>query len=262
MLINTYTFHYQPDIDDAYSFPVAVMAFNSKAGEITITALDPDHPAAPWQHDEVVVEHIEDIINGFVESAEKRMHIASLLRDGYPVDPYGLDGIEEGYPVGTLTLTANPPLVAEDTRQAVDLMMDGFVLPSLGYYPEMYETFTVDYRPNEEEHYPLIVCTYDEENGRLTGRTLGDLNPFLPRLSRQQRRQIAREMGKFLSKIQRGDAQAALEGLDRPRFGVFKLDHHRAMTPEEALDWAEETLWDLYADKVDVDDFIDEEKAS
>lgn len=251
MLINTYTFHYQPDIDDTYSFPIGVMAFDSKAGKMVGTVLEPDHPAAPWQHDEVVIEHLEDIINGiFRQSAEKRMQTASLLRDGYPVNPYGVHGvgeIDEGDMVGAITLKAQPPILAKSPQNAVDLMMDGLVLPLLGYYPETFESFTVDYWPNEEEHYPLVVCAYNEENGRLTGRSLGDPSPFLPPLPRKQRRQIAREMDKFFRKIQRGDAKAALDGLDRTRFGVFKLDNHRAMTPDDALDWAVETLWDLYA---------------
>lgn len=227
MKIVSYTFHYQPDIDDDYTYPAAIMATDTTTGEILCVTLTEDHPAAPIGHDEYVVDEFNDLFDALKIWRETEDDALS---------PGCVEcGIDTSDGFGSIVGFPNPDVEADDLDTGVLALLDTHVLRPLGFRQVLYQTFTVDYRPNADEHYPLAIFTYDESIGRFTAQSIADPNPFLPPLSRQQRRAIRREMEKFYKKLTRGDVQAALDGLDRPRFGVFKIDDYDAVTPDEAM---------------------------
>lgn len=225
MRIPSFTFYFQPDFggtDGGYvePLPVAIMAADPATGEVVVPIMEADHPAAPEWYSEEMASDVSQRIESFTKSA-----LSGSISE---VDVLGRE----------ITVEENPVVEADDVDAALVRLKDIHVDEPLGYRRAVYETFTIDYRPKEDrsdEHYPLAIFAYDVAGGRFTGIGLPEPNPFLPRLTRQQRRAIKRELEKLYTRLDRGDAQGALDNLDRPRFGVFKIDDYEASSPDEAM---------------------------
>ena len=145
------------------------MVMSESTGAIRITALPADHPAAPKDHSAWVLTELEEAVQSVLNAAKNQDKPRLTLTQGYPVQEEGADGtVREG----VITLTANEESEADSIEEAVNLLMDAHVLAHLGSSSERFETFTVDYRPNETEHYPLFMFAFDsldQMNGRMWG---------------------------------------------------------------------------------------------
>lgn len=238
MKIYSFTITYRPDQDefnDAY--PAGIMAVDSITGEMLFTALPADHPAAPFDHDDLVVDELmeffEDMKQWLIEMDRKQ---GAALLDG----PLNF--------TDRIDMEQNPDIEADDLDTGVLQLLRDHVLAGLGHTEVVYHAFSIVRRMGPEENYPLAVFVLDPVNWHFAGRVFGEHNPYLPRLPRQQRRAIDREMAKFIRKLERGSIQAAFEGLDRPRFGVFSIDDYQAVTSQHAIDQALADLDEIYLD--------------
>lgn len=235
MTIHSFTITYQPDIDEDYAYPAGILAMCGETGETLLAALQADHPAAPAEHDQTVVDEVmeffEDTKRWFVEMG--RNEEAAFLDAPF-------------FSYERISLDENPDIEADDLDTGVVTLMGRHVLHGLGYAESVYQTFSIVYRVGSEKNYPLALFAYDVAGGRLAGMLIGKPNPYLPRLPRQQRRAIDREMTKFARKFVRGDIQGAFSGLDRPRFGVFIIDDYQAVSPEHAVEQAVADLDEIH----------------
>lgn len=226
MTFHSHTFHYQPDLDHDYSYPAAIMATDLSTGETASAILRVDHPAAPAAHDVRAVAALHKLIDEFYAN----------FTIGIPFHEV---------PTGDhITCECNPDVEGDDIDAALTMLMETHVTGPVQVAAGAYETFTIDYRPNQTEHYPLAIFSYHQASGRFTGYAFTGSNPFLPHLNRQQRRAIKREMEAFFRRLNTGNAQQALGRLDRPRFGVFRIDHYHTRNIHKALHLG---ITDLYA---------------
>lgn len=235
MTIHSYTIIYQPDTDTDYEYPAGIMAMSAETGETLFVGLPEDHPAAPVGHDETVADEITEFfeeMRGWL-AAVGRGERAELIDD--PLSH-----------IHHIHLEPNPAIEADDLDTGTVTLLSRHVLEELGYVESLYQTFCIVYRVSEYEGYPLAIFAHDVSGGNLEGMVIGNPNPYLPRLSRQQRRAIDREMAKFARKFVRGDVQSAFDGLDRPRFGVFTLDDYQAVSPEHAVEQAVADLEEIH----------------
>ena len=233
MTIHSYTIIYQPDTD--YEYPAGIMAISAETGETVFAALSIDHPAAPVGHDQTVV----DEITGFFQEMEQ--WLLALERGEYN------ELIDAPFAhTHNIHLEPNPEIEADDLDTGALTLLRQHVLEELGHVETVYEAFSIVYRLSEHENYPLAIFVYDAAGGRLGGTIIGHPNPYLPRLSRQQRRAIDRQMTKFIRKFERCDFQGAFAGLDRPRFGVFAIDTYYAVSQDHAVEQAVADLDEIH----------------
>ena len=228
MTFHSHTFHYQPDLNDDYRYPAAIMVTDLSTGETVSAIPRVDHPAAPAAHDARAVAALHKLIDEFYAN----------FSIGIPFHEV---------PTGDhITCECNPDVEGDDIDAALIMLMQVHVTGPAQLAAGAYETFTIDYRPNQTEHYPLAIFSYHPASGRFTGFALEEPNPFLPRLNRQQRRTIQREMDAFFRRLNAGNAQEALGRLDRPRFGVFRIDHYHARNIHQALKLGISDLYTAY----------------
>lgn len=235
MTIHSYTIIFQPDTDTDYEYPAGIMAISAKTGETVFVGLPDDHAAAPVEHDHTAAEEIADFFG------EMEQWLAALDRgekDKLIDAPFAH--------VHNIRLEPNPDIEADDLDTGALTLVGRHVLEELGHVEAVYQAFSIVYRPSADEHYPLAIFVYDAAGGRLGGTIIGHPNPYLPRLSRQQRRAIDREMTKFIRKFERCDFQGAFAGLDRPRFGVFTIDTYDAVSPDHAVEQAVADLDEIH----------------
>lgn len=237
MTIHSFTITYRPDTEDDYTYPAGIMAICGETGEIVCAALPADHAAAPVEHSQTAVDEIMAFYAEMEQWFDAMGHDAESAFMESPLTRYECIWMED-----------NPVIEADDLDTGVITLLGRHVLEGLGHTEAVYQTFSIVYRVSTDENYPLAVFAYDPVQGRFTIEVLGKENAYLPRLSRQQRRAIDREMAKFVRKMERGDVQGALDGLDRPRFGVFTIDDYQAVSPWHALEQAMADLDEIHLD--------------